>query len=87
VDATVEVVEYQGREFAVEARTRDGLRLHVRTGARVVPGDAVTLTIAPERLLVFPRGAETPPEPVVLVPGAAVPAGEGRAELSDVGQS
>ncbi len=85
VGATVEVVEYQGREFAVEARSQDGLRLHVRTGVRVVPGDAVTLTIAPERLLVFARGSDAPPEPVVLAP-EAMASGQDRAELSDVGR-
>ena len=54
VEATVEVVEYQGRELAVEARTGGGRALHVRTGHRLAPGDAVTLAVAPERLLVYP---------------------------------
>jgi putative spermidine/putrescine transport system ATP-binding protein len=56
--ATVEVVEYHGREFAVEARTAAGLALHVKTPERVSPGDQVTLTFPPERVLVFPRGDE-----------------------------
>ena len=54
LSAMVEVVEYQGRELAMEARTPDGVRLHLRTQQRLVPGDPVTLTIGPERLLVFP---------------------------------
>ncbi|WP_082569743.1 ABC transporter ATP-binding protein [Knoellia sp. Soil729] len=58
VDAVVEVVEYQGRELAVEVRTREGQRLHVRTGERLAPGDAVTLDVDPVRLLAFPRGDE-----------------------------
>jgi len=54
IGAEVEVVEYQGREFAVEVITDDGPRLHVRTERRLAPGDAVRLRINPSRLLVFP---------------------------------
>jgi putative spermidine/putrescine transport system ATP-binding protein len=54
LSAMVEVVEYQGRELAMEARTPDGIRLHLRTQQRLVPGDPVTLSISTERLLVFP---------------------------------
>ena len=61
IEATVEVVEYQGRELAVEARTRHGLRLHLRTGERLAPGDEVTLSAARDKLLVFPVGDEAPP--------------------------
>ncbi|PXY22572.1 ABC transporter ATP-binding protein [Prauserella muralis] len=53
IEATVEVVEYQGRELAVEARTAGGTRLHIRTGRRLAPGDEVVLDIAVERLLAF----------------------------------
>jgi putative spermidine/putrescine transport system ATP-binding protein len=52
--ATVDVVEYQGRELAVEARTPSGQELHVRTERRLAPGDEVTLTVDPARLLVYP---------------------------------
>jgi len=61
IEATVEVVEYQGREMAVEARTAQGLRLHVRSEDRLTRGDAVTLTVSPDRLLVFPLGEEPLP--------------------------
>ncbi|MFC8503830.1 ABC transporter ATP-binding protein [Pedococcus sp. NPDC057267] len=71
VRATVEVVEYQGRELAVEARTADGVRLHVRTGARLAPGDAVTFAVDPERLLVFPQGDEPLPHATTLATGTA----------------
>jgi len=54
IEATVEVVEYQGRELAVEARTPSGLALHLRTERRLAPGDGVTLTVSPDRLLVYP---------------------------------
>ncbi|GAA0927683.1 hypothetical protein GCM10009558_040320 [Virgisporangium aurantiacum] len=54
VAATVEVVEYRGREFAVEARTGSGIQLNIRTSVRPVPGDKITVTADPEHLLVFP---------------------------------
>ncbi|MHA6629968.1 ABC transporter ATP-binding protein [Pseudonocardia sichuanensis] len=63
IAATVEVVEYQGRELAVEVRTDRGRPLHVRTDQRLAPGDAVTLTVDPHRLLAYP-----------LAPGEQVPA-------------
>jgi putative spermidine/putrescine transport system ATP-binding protein len=64
--ATVEVVGYQGRELAVEVRTAAGRALHLRTEQRLAPGDAVTLTVDPERLLVYPLAAgEHVPAPLV----------------------
>jgi putative spermidine/putrescine transport system ATP-binding protein len=54
VAATVEVVEYQGREFAVEARTGDGTRLHLRAAERPAAGDKITVAADPSRILVYP---------------------------------
>jgi len=54
LDAVVEVVEYQGRDLVIEVRTPDGVHLYLRTQQRFAPGDAVTVTTDPERLLVFP---------------------------------
>jgi putative spermidine/putrescine transport system ATP-binding protein len=71
IRAAVEVVEYQGRELAVEARTPDGLRLHVRTGERLAPGDRKTFTVDPDRLLVFPQGDEPLPHVTTLVTDSA----------------
>jgi putative spermidine/putrescine transport system ATP-binding protein len=56
VPATVEVVEYQGREVATEVRTADGVVLHVRGAGRPAPGDAVTVTVDSGALLVYPAG-------------------------------
>jgi putative spermidine/putrescine transport system ATP-binding protein len=53
VPASVEVVEYHGRETAALVRTEGGHALHVRTTTRVAPGDRVTLSVPPERVLVF----------------------------------
>jgi putative spermidine/putrescine transport system ATP-binding protein len=61
IRAMVEVVEYQGRELAVEARTPQGQRLHVRTAERVSVGEPVALSASPESLLVFAQGDEAPP--------------------------
>jgi putative spermidine/putrescine transport system ATP-binding protein len=54
VPVTVEVVEYQGRELAVEARTSQGTMLHLRAAERPVPGDQITVIADPSRVLVFP---------------------------------
>ncbi|GAA3454084.1 ABC transporter ATP-binding protein [Dactylosporangium matsuzakiense] len=48
----VEVVEYQGRELAVEARTEGGLLLHLRTTARLAPGDPIA--VGARDLLIYP---------------------------------
>jgi putative spermidine/putrescine transport system ATP-binding protein len=56
--AVVEVVEYQGREVAVEVVTETGQRLHLRTADRPAPGDRVRVAVDPAALLVFPAGAE-----------------------------
>jgi ABC-type Fe3+/spermidine/putrescine transport system ATPase subunit len=53
VRASVEVVEYHGREQAVEARLPGGEVLHVRTDSRLAPGDDVLFGVPPERVLVF----------------------------------
>jgi putative spermidine/putrescine transport system ATP-binding protein len=53
VPATVDVVEYQGRELAVEARTESGVALHLRAIERPSPGDKITVTADPARVLVF----------------------------------
>ena len=53
VDARVVVAEYRGQDIAIEAMTEQGTALHVLTTERLVPGDTVTLSADPERVLVF----------------------------------
>jgi putative spermidine/putrescine transport system ATP-binding protein len=53
VRAEVEIVEYHGREQAVEARLPSGEALHVRTDSRLAPGDSVLFHVPRERVLVF----------------------------------
>ncbi|MFJ2029178.1 ABC transporter ATP-binding protein [Streptosporangium sp. NPDC087985] len=71
VPAIVEVVEYQGRELAVEARTAAGVRLHLRSAERLAPGDSLLLSVRPERLLAFPAESDGEPPPRHLAPGEA----------------
>jgi putative spermidine/putrescine transport system ATP-binding protein len=58
IPAVVEVVEYQGREVAVEAVTEQGVRLHLRGAERPAPGDAVHVAVDPGTLLVYPGGGD-----------------------------
>jgi putative spermidine/putrescine transport system ATP-binding protein len=53
VPVTVEVVEYQGRELAVEARTEQGTMLHLRADDRPAPGDKISVVADPSRVLIF----------------------------------
>lgn len=68
IPADIEVVEYHGRELAVQARLSDGQQVHFRTAGRLVPGDRVDLAAAPERVLVFAPEGTQPAEPVKDVP-------------------
>ena len=74
IEARVEVVEYQGREVAVEARTPQGVRLHLRTAERLAPGDTVSLAVAPGALLAFARGEESLPSGAPVLGDASEPA-------------
>jgi len=57
VDAVVEVVEYTGREFAVEAISPDaGITWVFYSDMPVRPGERVRLAVPTERLLVFDGG-------------------------------
>ena len=51
--ALVNVVEYQGREFAVGVTTSSGQNLFVHAKVAPVPGTTVTLSLDPRRALVY----------------------------------
>ena len=53
ISATVETIEYRGREFVGSARTAEGLELIFHAPQRVEAGAAIALTIDPDRSLVF----------------------------------
>jgi putative spermidine/putrescine transport system ATP-binding protein len=61
LEVQVEVAEYHGREQSVEGRLANGARVHFRTDRRLAPGDAVGVTVAPERVLVYPVDDAGPP--------------------------
>ena len=63
MEVDVEVVEYQGREQAIQARTASGEPLHLRAPARLAPGDRVTVSVPPERVLVFAADSPSADEP------------------------
>jgi putative spermidine/putrescine transport system ATP-binding protein len=50
----VENVEYGGHDSLIDVRVGEGVVLHARSGERVKIGDDVKLTIAPQRVLVYP---------------------------------
>jgi putative spermidine/putrescine transport system ATP-binding protein len=61
--ATVSVVEYHGREFAVDVITPGGRALHVRSDHAPDVGSVVELTADPARVLVFRADLVDPSTP------------------------
>ena len=58
IEATVNVVEYQGREFAVEVTTTAGQNLFVHAYSALLPGSTVQLSVDPARALVYRTSLE-----------------------------
>jgi ABC-type sugar transport system ATPase subunit len=59
IDVVVEVVEYHGRELAVQGRLPDGRAVYFRTDQKVQAGEPARLTAPADRVLVFgPDGDE-----------------------------
>jgi putative spermidine/putrescine transport system ATP-binding protein len=54
ITAKVESVEYYGSESLFILRTQDHTRLFVRAPGAASPGDSITVTVAPERVLAYP---------------------------------
>ena len=61
-EAVAEVVEYHGRVLHVEAVTREGDRIHLKSSGQVRPGDVLSVAVDAERALFFPEAA-VPPDP------------------------
>jgi putative spermidine/putrescine transport system ATP-binding protein len=57
----VSVVEYQGREFAVEVTTDGGQNLFVHAAEAPRPGDRVSLVADPNRVLVYQADLDAEP--------------------------
>ena len=75
VDVDIEVVEYHGRELAVQARLPQGQALLLRTATRVARGETVPVWVPREHVLVFTGGppAEEAAGPSAGVAGTTVP--------------
>ncbi|HEV7896252.1 MAG TPA: ABC transporter ATP-binding protein [Planosporangium sp.] len=59
VEVDVEVVEYHGREQAVQGRLKGGGQVvRLRSTDRLAPGDAVTVRVPADKLLVFAADAD-----------------------------
>jgi putative spermidine/putrescine transport system ATP-binding protein len=53
IEATVDSLEYGGRESLVDIVTTGGVRLHVRSAAMVRAGDSVRASVPPSRVLFY----------------------------------
>ena len=60
-EAVAEVVEYHGRVLHVEAVTREGDRIHLKSSGQVRPGDVLSVAVDAERALFFPEAAVPDP--------------------------
>ena len=60
-EAVAEVVEYHGRVLHVEALTREGDRIHLKSSGQVRPGDVLSVAVDAERALFFPEAAVPDP--------------------------
>jgi hypothetical protein len=57
LQGVVNGVEYYGRESLLDVTTEHGLTLLAQLACPARTGDAVTLSVAPERVLAYPRPA------------------------------
>ena len=65
IDGIVSSVEYQGRDFATEVNTADGVVLYLRSSDHLSIGQPVSLGVRPARIMVYPSSemhqtSETP---------------------------
>ncbi|CUW45220.1 ABC transporter ATP-binding protein [Brucella vulpis] len=54
LQAKVETIEYRGRDFVGTANMSDGHNLVFHASAHAEPGSTVSLTVDPNRALIFP---------------------------------
>jgi putative spermidine/putrescine transport system ATP-binding protein len=66
----IEVVEYHGREQAVQARLPEGEALRLRTNTRVARGELVSVWVPKDHVLVFGEPTDGPPAEVAAGPSA-----------------
>jgi putative spermidine/putrescine transport system ATP-binding protein len=68
----IEVVEYHGREQAVQARLPEGQALRLRTHVRVSRGELASVWIPRDHVLVFGEQTDGPPVEAAAGPSAGV---------------
>jgi putative spermidine/putrescine transport system ATP-binding protein len=54
IQGRVDIVEYCGRDSLLDVKCAGGIMMHARTTARAHTGDAVELTVPPDRVLIYP---------------------------------
>jgi putative spermidine/putrescine transport system ATP-binding protein len=57
VEGRVENLEYSGRDSLIDVVTSGGVLLHARSAGAAALGETVRVTVAPERVLVYPHEA------------------------------
>lgn len=57
IDGMVSSVEYQGRDFATEVKTAQGVVLYLRSSDNLSIGQPVSLGVRPDRVMVYPSSA------------------------------
>ena len=72
IRVAIEVVEYHGREQAVQARLPEGEVLRLRSSNRVNRGETVSAWVRHEHVLVFGEQLDGPPAEVAAGPSAGV---------------
>jgi putative spermidine/putrescine transport system ATP-binding protein len=72
IEVEIEVVEYHGREQAIQARLRDGQALRLRSSSRVSRGEKVSVWIPREHVLVFGGHQDGPPVEEAAGPSTGV---------------
>src|SRR5256714_4501776 len=70
LEVGIEVVEYHGREQAVQARLPEGQPLRLRTNTRVSRGEVVSVWVPRDHVLVFGEPADGPPAEAAAGPPA-----------------
>jgi putative spermidine/putrescine transport system ATP-binding protein len=75
MEVLVEVVEYHGREQAVQGRLKGGQVVRLRATARLAPDDTVTVSVPADKLLVFAADADALAAAAAAAGGQAVPPG------------
>jgi putative spermidine/putrescine transport system ATP-binding protein len=68
LDARVQVVEFTGREFAVQVRIGDDAALHLRAPQRLVAGESIRVQLPVHRMLAFPEDVGSGSSPWVGSP-------------------